>query len=138
MMKNSIIPIGSIVKITDKSFGDLYINYGVVGKYTSAGNHNLKHYDVLSIFEGQQPDSLCCYSRQLEIVYPEALAPNLWNSIADKLDNYEKINLAHVVMEQHSILEEDFDLLHSFVWIDSKQGYDYWSNINERISPKGE
>lgn len=137
--ENNIIPIGSIVKITtDKSLGDLnlYVNYGVVDKYTSAGNHNLEHYDVLSIFEDQQPDSFCYYPRQLEIVYPEEVAPNLWNSIADKLDNYEKINLAHVILEQYSILEEDFDLLHSFTWTDSKQGYDYWSNINKRINSR--
>lgn len=137
--ENDVIPIGSIVKITtDKSLGDLnlYVNYGVVDKYTSAGNHNLEHYDVLGIFEDQQPDSFCYYPRQLEIVYPEEVAPNLWNSIADKLDNYEKINLAHVILEQYSILEEDFDLLHSFTWTDSKQGYDYWSNINKRINSR--
>ena len=52
--ENNIIPIGSIVKITtDKSLGDLnlYVNYGEVDKYTSAGNHNLEHYDVLSILK---------------------------------------------------------------------------------------
>lgn len=137
--ENNIIPIGSIVKITtDKSLGDLnlYVNYGVVDKYTSAGNHNLEHYDVLSIFEDQQPDSFCYYPRQLEIVYPEEVAPNLWNSIADKLDNYEKINLAHVILEQYSILDEDSNLLRSFAWADSKQGYDYWSNINKRINSR--
>lgn len=137
--ENDVIPIGSIVKITtDKSLGDLnlYVNYGVVDKYTSAGNHNLEHYDVLGIFEDQQPDSFCYYPRQLEIVYPEEVAPNLWNSIADKLDNYEKINLAHVILEQYSILDEDSNLLRSFAWADSKQGYDYWSNINKRINSK--
>lgn len=137
--ENNIIPIGSIVKITtDKSLGDLnlYVNYGVVYKYTSAGNHNLEHYDVLGIFEDQQPDSFCYYPRQLEIIHPEEVAPNLWNSIADKLDNYEKINLVHVILEQYSILEEDSNLLHSFTWTDSKQGHDYWSNINKRINSR--
>lgn len=137
--ENNIIPIGSIVKITtDKSFGDLdlYVNYGVVDKYTPKGGHTLEHYDVLAIFEDQHQDSSCYYPRQLEIVHPEEVAPNLWNSIADKLDNYEKINLAHVILEQYSILEEDFDLLHSFAWTDSKQGHDYWGNINKRINSK--
>lgn len=137
--ENDVIPIGSIVKITtDKSLSDpdLYVNYGVVDKYTSAGNHNLENYDVLVIFEDQQPDSFCYYPRQLEIVHPEAVAPNLWNSIADKLDNYEKINLAHVILEQYSILEEYSNLLRSFAWADSKQGHDYWGNINKRINSK--
>lgn len=134
MMENSIIPIGSIVKITDKSFGDLYINYGVVDKYTSAGKDNLEQYSVLGIFEDQRQYKLCCYSRQLEIVYPETVAPSLWNSIVGELDNCEKINLAHVILEQSFIIEGDFDLLHSFEWIDSKQGYNYWSNVNKRIN----
>ncbi len=137
--ENNIIPIDSIVKITtDKGADDLdlYVNYGVVYKYTSAGKDYLEHYDVLGIFEDQQPVSFCYYPRQLEIVHPEEAAPNLWNSIADKLDNYEKINLAHVILEQYSILNEDSDLLHSFTWTDSKQGYDYWSNINERINSR--
>lgn len=137
--ENNIIPIGSIVKITtDKSLGDfvLYVNYGVVDKYTSAGEYNLEHYDVLAIFEDQQQDSFCYYPRQLEIVHPEEAAPNLWNSIADNLDNYEKINLAHVILEQYSILDEDSNLLHSFTWTDSKQGHDYWSNINKRINSR--
>lgn len=134
--ENNIIPIGSIVKI--KSLGDLalYVNYGVVDKYTSAGGYNLEHYDVLAIFKDQQQDSFCYYPRQIEIVHPEEVAPNLWNSVADKLDSYEKINLAHVILEQHSILESDNNLLHSFSWTDSKQGHDYWSNINKRINSK--
>ena len=37
-------------------------------------------------------------------------------------DNYEKINLAHVILEQYSILDEDSNLLRSFAWADSKQG----------------
>lgn len=137
--ENNIIPIGSIVKITtDKSFGDLdlYVNYGVVYKYTSAGKDTLEHYNVLGIFEDQQPGSFCYYPRQLEIVHPETVAPNLWNSIADKLDNYEKINLAHVILEQYTMLEEDYNLLHSFTWTDSKQGHDYWCDINKRINSK--
>jgi len=137
--ENNIIPIGSIVKITtDKSLGDLalYVNYGVVDKYTSAGESNLEHYDVLAIFEDQQQDSFCYYPRQLEIVHPEEVAPNLWNSVADKLDSSEKINLAHLILEQYPILEEDSNLLYSFSWADSKQGHDYWSNINRRINSK--
>ena len=140
--ENNIIPIGSIVKITtDKSLGDLnlYVNYGIITAFTPSDFEDSNDvYDVDVIFEDIEDcnGNFAYLSKQLEIVHPEAVAPNLWNSIADKLDNYEKINLAHVILEQYSILEEDFDLLHSFTWTDSKQGHDYWSNINKRINSK--
>lgn len=140
--ENDVIPIGSIVKITtEKSLGDLnlYVNYGIITAFTPSDFEDSNDvYDVDVIFEDIEDcnGNFAYLSKQLEIVHPEAVAPNLWNSIADKLDNYEKINLAHVILEQYSILEEDFDLLPSFTWTDSKQGYDYWSNINKRINSR--
>ena len=140
--ENNIIPIGSIVKITtDKSLGDLnlYVNYGIITAFTPSDFEDSNDvYDVDVIFEDIEDcnGNFAYLSKQLEIVHPEEVAPNLWNSIADKLDNYEKINLVHVILEQYSILEEDSNLLHSFTWTDSKQGHDYWSNINKRINSK--
>lgn len=140
--ENNIIPIGSIVKITtDKSLGDLnlYVNYGIITAFTPSDFEDSNDvYDVDVIFEdiGDCNGTFAYLPRQLEIVHPEAVSTNLWKSIADKIDNYEKINLAHVILEQYSILEEDSNLLHSFAWTDSKQGHDYWGNINKRINSK--
>ena len=132
------IPVGAIVKITINSeVGDkkLYVNYGIVRKYNEEEHPYIyEHYEVAVIFNmDQEFDEYPYYPQQLEVVYPEKVAPNLWGSVADKLTDSEKINLVHEIFHNPRF-ENDITISGSFLWSISKKGVKYWEEINDRIT----